>query len=380
MKKIFIPKTCRVGFQERDDTFTKRLAYVICYGADGKLRKEPSWKSWCHTPGGTYHYDRKTVTVDVTPFDFANTPTSGFVLNKGHTRHPWGHFGNRRTVIRICDPRGIEFEITPENLVGLLMHTDCSRREIQGDLVYAWCGPDLMLLPCSSEEYASAIAYTALQHVRVSAKDLKEGFAYLTKSEKSLIYLGRHMWYDRLASREGNSKRVGSMQHIFCDLDGTNSKPVKSVSSTISKQLSHGCHDKYADWVDAYLKSPESSKIVGWERHPIPSVEWDQDWTRGGYGSLSLEAVTEECGGLLAVTIAKYPGTYRRDSYMGRMVVVGASPLVLAYRRHHIIQDDGSTLSLSVCNNHYNQDVLAEQSKFFHLIAVFENGLKQKWR
>lgn len=37
---IFIPKKIKVGFQERSDTFTKKLAYVIYYDQKGKLRKE----------------------------------------------------------------------------------------------------------------------------------------------------------------------------------------------------------------------------------------------------------------------------------------------------------------------------------------------------
>ena len=37
---LFIPDKMKVGFQERDDTYTKKLAYVIYYGPDGKLKKE----------------------------------------------------------------------------------------------------------------------------------------------------------------------------------------------------------------------------------------------------------------------------------------------------------------------------------------------------
>ena len=102
---IFIPETCRVGFKERQDTFTGKLAYVIYYDADKKLRKEVSWKGW---------RDEK-----IDAFDFPNEPTSGFVLNKGIRRFNWSGFGTSRSMIRIYDPRGIEFEITPENLIGL---------------------------------------------------------------------------------------------------------------------------------------------------------------------------------------------------------------------------------------------------------------------
>ena len=42
---IFIPKKIKVGFQERDSTYTKKLAYVIYYDLQNKLRKETSWQS-----------------------------------------------------------------------------------------------------------------------------------------------------------------------------------------------------------------------------------------------------------------------------------------------------------------------------------------------
>lgn len=222
--KIFIPKTCRVGFQTRADTFTNKLAYVIYYDSLGKLRKEKSWTGWCHLPGDTpqtvwdpnkrEHIPAKPID----PYDFENEPTSGFVLNKGIRRFNWSHFGSDRSMIRIYDPRGIEFEITPENLIGLLMHTDCSRREIQGELVYAWCGKELMLLPCVSEEYEKAKSFTQLQGKKVGARELKEGITYVTKREKHVTYIGRHMWYEiknhYFSSSEPN-ERVGKKLHIW---------------------------------------------------------------------------------------------------------------------------------------------------------------------
>lgn len=43
--KVFIPKKLKIGFQDRNDTYTKKLAYVIYH--DGKTwRKEKSWDAW----------------------------------------------------------------------------------------------------------------------------------------------------------------------------------------------------------------------------------------------------------------------------------------------------------------------------------------------
>lgn len=39
---IFIPKKLKIGFQNRTDTYTQKLAYVIYYDEKNKLRKEQS--------------------------------------------------------------------------------------------------------------------------------------------------------------------------------------------------------------------------------------------------------------------------------------------------------------------------------------------------
>ena len=46
MTKMFIPKRIKIGFQQRPDTFTGKLSYIIYYDEKGKLRKEASWNSW----------------------------------------------------------------------------------------------------------------------------------------------------------------------------------------------------------------------------------------------------------------------------------------------------------------------------------------------
>ena len=58
--KLYIPKKCKVGLQKRDDTYTKKLGYVIYH--DGKIwRKETSWENWRHKEGQIKNeYDYKT--------------------------------------------------------------------------------------------------------------------------------------------------------------------------------------------------------------------------------------------------------------------------------------------------------------------------------
>jgi hypothetical protein len=146
MANVFVAPKIKIGFQNRTDTFIGKLAYVIYYDEKGKLRKEKSWQSW---------RDKS-----IEPQDFDNVPTDGFTINKDIKRYSGEWFSSTRTMIRVHDPRGFEFEITTENLIGILMHTDCLRRGLIGSFVYAWVGPELVLLPTNSEEYKNAVKYT----------------------------------------------------------------------------------------------------------------------------------------------------------------------------------------------------------------------------
>ena len=65
---IYVPKKIKVGFDNRSDTYTGKLAYVIYYDEKGKLRKETSWNSWRDE--------------NIEPEEYDNEPMSGFVLNK----------------------------------------------------------------------------------------------------------------------------------------------------------------------------------------------------------------------------------------------------------------------------------------------------------
>ena len=94
--QLFIPKKCKVGFNIREDCYTKKLGYVIAF--DGKKwRKEHSWENWIQKPceevfekygenkDGTPNYNKrinKIIGEEIKPTEFDNVPTSGFVLNK----------------------------------------------------------------------------------------------------------------------------------------------------------------------------------------------------------------------------------------------------------------------------------------------------------
>lgn len=256
-QQLFIPDKIKIGFQNREDTYTKKLAYVIYYDLKGVLRKETSWNSW---------RDKK-----ITPLDFTNEPTEGFVLNRGGGGgRGWHH---RNEFIRVYDPRDFEFEISVENLLFILKECNCSRgKGLEGKFVYAWEGTSLVLLPASSEDYKVSKGFTQLQGKSVSSKDLILGATYLTKKQEPLIYLGRFGYY--FCIEEGTNgyfpeKPIDSeKRHVFWDKDAHQWKEDKGDFLCIKhlKRISTvECETpspEYADLVDKYNKSVHGSRVV----------------------------------------------------------------------------------------------------------------------
>lgn len=196
---LYIPQKIHVGFQKRDDTFTGKLAYVIYEDENGVLRKKSSWDGWRDSK-------IKEVVLDNEP--------NRFVFNKGVQRH--GYFGSGRSVMRVYDTRDFEFEISIENLVGILMHSDISKRDIVEECVFAWAGKDLVLLPVNSEEYRESVEYTNKQALKVSSKDLVKGYLYeKKKSDEELMYMGYHEYFDK--EYHFNHKCYGK-KHVFYDI------------------------------------------------------------------------------------------------------------------------------------------------------------------
>lgn len=260
--QLYIPKKIKVGYQKRSDTYTNKLAYIIYYDDKNVLRKEKSWNSW---------RDKK-----IEPDDFDNAPQSGIIINKNVSRYNWSHFSSNRTYIRLHDPRGFEFEISPENLIGILMNGDCSKRVLDGEFVYSWSGTDLVLLPCNSEEYQKSLEFTKLQANKIGVKDLIPGFAYGTKREKDVIYMGRFNWY-RFDSLKGENyknngwvrntcitqyKQTDKKYHIFKIGDSM-------VPKTSLDFLSHKLGDEpvanYAKLMDELNKNIHISPMIGIE-------------------------------------------------------------------------------------------------------------------
>lgn len=207
--RLNIPKTIRVGFQNRTDTYTGKLAYVIYLDDKDKPHKEKSWSGW---------RDHK-----IAPIDHTNEPTAGFVLNKdvGGTQRSWS-WNARREKVRVYDPRDFEFEISVENLLFILQECSAIKgKGLEGEFVYAWSGSELVLVPVSSSEYQKSVEFCTLQKEKVSAKEVIPGCTYLTKDKKEVMYLGRFPWFDYKTISYKNRIVTGQKQHIFVYVNQT---------------------------------------------------------------------------------------------------------------------------------------------------------------
>jgi hypothetical protein len=256
MTNVFVAPKIRVGYQNRQGTFTGKLAYIIYFDEKGKLRKEASWQKWRDEKCGVDDYDNK--------------PIEGFTINKDIKRYNGEWFSSTRTMVRIHDPRGFEFEVTTENLIAILMHTDCLRRGLIGEFVYAWVGPELVLLPTNSEEYQAATKYTEGLSKKVGAKELVPGISYRTKREGDVVYIGKFNWY----SYEGKrytliGKRTEEKVHVFTKDDGKTFFNKGSVSSYLSSPNSDVPVSNLADLIDKFNKQIYANKVARLDFRPV---------------------------------------------------------------------------------------------------------------
>lgn len=227
---LFLPKKINVGYDSRNDTYTGKLAYVIYFDEKGVLRKQKSWDGWRKKELGNDEFD--------------NVPTSGFVLNKkvGGYKSYWNI---RQTMIRVYDPRGFEFEITPANLLYILENaTSTKGKGLEGEFVYGWEGSELVLVPTDSPDYQDLVKINELRHAQdyVKAKDLKIGATYLSKDNKELIYMGKFDEYGWGGKKDKKSfyfaKRINGQAYF---------ETMQSISGKLVAVVSEECVEDYAD-------------------------------------------------------------------------------------------------------------------------------------
>lgn len=236
---MFIPEKIKVGYQDGRDTYTGRLAYVIYYDERGKLRKEASWNSWRSS--------------SIEPDDFENIPTEGFVLNKkaGGYKSDWNY---RQSYIRVYDPRGFEFEITPENLLFILENTSSIKgKGLEGKFVYGWKGKDLMLIPteCPSYEKWNHVNKKSFQGKRYVGKDMILGATYLTKNGSHYTYMGRYDYftYDYVYQIQKYVTKNKGKYYFFYDKNNI-LRFVKTLSREIVDTISEEPVSHFAELMD----------------------------------------------------------------------------------------------------------------------------------
>ncbi len=247
---IFLPSKIKVGYQNRSDTYTKKLAYVIYYDNKNVLRKETSWEGW---------RDKK-----IEANDFDNTPLEGFVLNKkaGGYSSGWNH---RQAYCRVYDPRGFEFEITIENLLFILDNTNSIKgKGLEGKFVYGWQGGDLILIPEDCPDYKEITSYNENLTKKVKKKDLVPGKVYLNKSNQKVIYLGHFDRYETYNYKDEGYRNYGK-RFFFINFPVTNAENISNYSFNTQSSLSNimletddQC-ENYAEIMDRLAYNPEYS-------------------------------------------------------------------------------------------------------------------------
>ena len=299
---INIPRKINVGFQERKDTYTGKLGYVIYYDDKGKLCKEKSWNNWRNK--------------SIPNQEFDNEPISGFVLNKkvGDYRSDWNH---RQAYSRVYDPRGFEFEITIENLLYILENTSSIKgKGLEGDFVYAWNGKDLFLMPTSAPDYEEIVRLNTIVYDKqqITAKELIVGGEYRFKSDDILIYMGRfELWEHSWKQKKYISK---GLNYFFCKrgkLFPVNWKTFKSINSNIVECVSDTCVHDYAELFERLqcrtdFSPPDASKdeTIQYTREEFTKLVQEMNWRF---------VFNDYLGNVIDLRYQNFDNIYRDDNY-----------------------------------------------------------------
>ena len=382
MTNVFIAPKLRVGFRERTDCFTGKLAYVIYYDDKGKIRKEKSWESW---------RDNK-----IDPMEFDNAPMDGFTLNKDIKRYNGEWFSSNRTMIRVHDPRGFEFEVTTENLIAILMHTDCLRRGLVGQFVYAWIGTELILLPTNSEEYQVASKYTAGLSKKVSVKTLIPGVSYKTKKQGDTIFLGKFNWYEyanKKDSKNARGLRQESKVMVFTNDEGKTFCK-KSSADFLSEANSDTPVSNFAELVEMFNKKQYANKIVKFEfrRTTFDPTLKDQKWSTYPYLNRTQYFMETSTPGVFCSFSVSAESSYKINEYIlnGYNCSVGSQYYTHSQNGYQgMNQLNGELIEVpsnfrrDCYNSYYNKPSLTaleqvQAYKLYDLYLTYENGTERE--
>lgn len=248
---LYIPEKIKIGFVNRDDTFTGKLAYLTYFDEKNVLRKQVSWDNW---------RDHKIKTIEID-----NKPISGFVFNKGVQRYGY-HQNSGRAVARVHDPREFEFEISIENMFGIMMNNDILKRDIQGDFVFAWAGKDLILLPTTSVEYKESQKFTEKQYKNLTTKDLVKGRTYTKKkTPENCVYIGYFNWYEVNGHHMRTHSKYKGKKHIFY----SNKKFQHLSVTTLAEAVSDDITAQYPELLEKFEQSLHAKPLNNFKQESI---------------------------------------------------------------------------------------------------------------
>ncbi len=250
-----VPNKIKVGLQNRHDTYTGKLAYVIVN--DGKKWQcEPSWEKW---------RDKK-----IEPQEFDNVPTEGFVLNKkvGGYKSDWNY---RQSYVRVYDPRGFEFEITVPNLINILEYSNSIvGKGLDGEFVYVKRDGKLWLQTVKDVEFKKELDKPVPKNI--STKDYKPGKIYQNISGNNFTYYGHYLTHNNIRSQYKSCPIIDrncgeyftskySKKHIFIGSNTTDTVPGWRSEIKFNPKLVHTNDETDTTFHDT-LEKLENSPIT----------------------------------------------------------------------------------------------------------------------
>ena len=361
---LFIPKKIKVGFQNRKDTYTGKLGYVIYQDEKDIWRKEKSWNQWRDQ--------------SIQEIEFDNKPVNGFVLNKGLQRVSY-HWGSGRSVIRVYDSRDFEFEVSVDNLLGILTHSDVSKREIVEEMVFAWAGTELVLLPANSEAYQESIKFTNQQDKKLSTKDLKSGFLYRNKkSNTDYVYIGFYNWwaFDNTYCMSRKHLNKGK-KHIFASkgYGGEWEYSTPGVSTLFEVDTTEPVENS-AELISKFFETIHAHRVVS-----IRTERYDITLSSQNSGYRYHKILREVDGEPNTWYHANYADHYNKKIYFEWKLKITFSdsiefdtvPFLEGKNQYHYYDRDR--------RSYFTEHIGGQESTYsYNLYLVLENGKEIKWK
>lgn len=182
-----LPKKIIVAFRYESSCFTGKL------GGIGELLKNGTSKQ------KFLHGSWSDKTIPMETFD--NEFIEGFVLNTSAGGRNGSYSGRhiRESKIRVYDPRGIEFEITIDNLLEILGCCNSTKgKALEGRFCYFWNGSgSVYLLSEHSPTYYEFLKseQKAKELNFINKANLVNGETYLDSKNKPFLYVGKQDAY-----------------------------------------------------------------------------------------------------------------------------------------------------------------------------------------